>query len=434
MKKVSLMIISALVGIGYNSEAQIDNLSNVSSEWVRSSSRNAATDAADIVVYNPAGLTKLENGLHINFSNQFLFRKPKHQYNIGMGEGMREYEQQSSDPFLPNLFLTYKKDNWAIFTGAFMSGGGASIDYSKGSITTDLIGLQALGEAQGAYSAVKDQTLKASSVYLTTTLGGTYSFSEMISVALAIRYLNAKNTTDAGLTLSSSPFALDDMPLLLDAEYNASGFGEVISICLKPIDKFLFTVRYETKVKLDFTTKTNKDDFGVTVNDEKNRRDLPAVLAFGASYAINDQIKVLAEYNYYMQKNADWGKSSELTENTPLADLAGDAAAYAIGLEYKLTDKFLLSAGGGYTKFDYTNKEGYYASLGTIEVVPDDNWNINAGFKYKINKMLSVNAGYMQAIYNKDEHINALMAYPLEVDVTVNNSIRIASLGLNLTF
>lgn len=124
----------------------------------------------------------------------------------------------------------------------------------------------------------------------------------MISVALAIRYLNAKNTTDAGLTLSSSPFALDDMPLLLDAEYNASGFGEVISICLKPIDKFLFTVRYETKVKLDFTTKTNKDDFGVTVNDEKNRRDLPAVLAFGASYAINDQIKVLAEYNYYHRK------------------------------------------------------------------------------------------------------------------------------------
>ncbi|MBL0340743.1 MAG: hypothetical protein IPP71_07395 [Bacteroidetes bacterium] len=176
MKKISLILLSGLVFISYTAVAQIDNLSNMSSDWVRSSTRNAATDAADIVVYNPAGLTKLENGLHINFSNQFLFRKPSHQYDIGMGEGMREYEQQSADLFLPNLFLTYKKDNWAVFTGAFMSGGGASIDYSKGSITTDLIGLQALGEAQGAYTAVKDPTLKASSFYLTTTLGGTYSF------------------------------------------------------------------------------------------------------------------------------------------------------------------------------------------------------------------------------------------------------------------
>ena len=50
--------------------AQHDNLSNLSAEWVRTPARNAATDASDIVVYNPAGLVKLNNGFHINLGNQ----------------------------------------------------------------------------------------------------------------------------------------------------------------------------------------------------------------------------------------------------------------------------------------------------------------------------------------------------------------------------
>ncbi|MEP7264414.1 MAG: hypothetical protein ABI772_07950 [Bacteroidota bacterium] len=434
MKKISLLLVSGLFICGYTAVAQIDNLVNMSSEWIRSGARNAATDATDIVVYNPAGLTSLDNGFHINLSNQFVFRKPSHQFDIGLGEGVRKFEQESSDPFLPNLFMTYKKNKWALFTGAFISGGGATIDYSKGSITTDLIGLQALMGAQGAYMLIKDPSLKASSFYITTTLGGTYAFSKKISVAVAARYLSAKNTMKAGLTLTSSPYDLEDMPLALDAEFNATGFGEVISICVKPIDKLVMTARFETQVKLDFKTKTTTDDFGATVNDEKNRRDLPGVLAFGVAYGINDKLKVVGDFNYYMQKNADWGKSSELTENIPLAELAGNAASYAMGMEYNFTEKFLVSAGFGFTEFGYSNKDGYYSSLGTFEVVPDDNWNINAGFLYRASKMLSVNAGFMQALYKKDQHVNALMAYPMEVDVTVNNSISIASVGVNLSF
>ena len=54
--------------------AQHDNLSNLSAEWVRTPARNAATDANDIIVYNPAGLVRLNNGFHINLGNQSLFR------------------------------------------------------------------------------------------------------------------------------------------------------------------------------------------------------------------------------------------------------------------------------------------------------------------------------------------------------------------------
>ncbi|UCF55710.1 MAG: long-chain fatty acid transport protein, partial [Deltaproteobacteria bacterium] len=41
----------------------IDTKSNLSAEYIRTLNRNAATDSADAVVYNPAGVMKMEDGL-----------------------------------------------------------------------------------------------------------------------------------------------------------------------------------------------------------------------------------------------------------------------------------------------------------------------------------------------------------------------------------
>ncbi|MDO9264564.1 MAG: hypothetical protein Q7U02_11405, partial [Desulfosalsimonadaceae bacterium] len=64
--------------------AQIDQLSNISPEWIRTGNRNAATDSTDIVLYNPAGLPEMSEGIHLNFGNQSLFRSPEHSYNLGL--------------------------------------------------------------------------------------------------------------------------------------------------------------------------------------------------------------------------------------------------------------------------------------------------------------------------------------------------------------
>ena len=89
MKK--LILISFLF-ISVCSQAQIDNLINLSAEWMRTGARNAATNGTDIVAYNPAGLTNLDAGLHINFSNQTLFRNPSHSYDLGLGDGNKNFK------------------------------------------------------------------------------------------------------------------------------------------------------------------------------------------------------------------------------------------------------------------------------------------------------------------------------------------------------
>ncbi|MFI5219770.1 MAG: hypothetical protein ACHQNT_09805, partial [Bacteroidia bacterium] len=49
--------------------AQIDNLTNLSPEWIRSATRNAALDGTDIMAYNPGGMSRLKSGFHFSIGN-----------------------------------------------------------------------------------------------------------------------------------------------------------------------------------------------------------------------------------------------------------------------------------------------------------------------------------------------------------------------------
>ena len=433
MKRFRIIAAIAVLFITQGAYAQLDNLINSSAEWMRTPARNAATDAGDIVVYNPAGLVRLNNGFTINLGNQSLFRKPTHTYDLGMGAGEKSFHQEGADAFIPNLYASYKKDNWALFTGIFISGGGATANYPNGSINTDLIALQVLMQAQGAYSNTENQHLKASSSYLTSTIGTSYALNNRVSFAVAGRYINATNKTEAGMTLTQSPIGLPDAVMNLNTSDKASGFGAVLSTMIKATPKFDMTLRYETAVKLEFITSTKKDDFGVATDGTKSRRDLPAVLAWGGAYSASTSIKIYADVNYYFQKQANWSNSTVVTDEKKWSDLAGNAVAYNVGATFTTSPKLLVSIGGGYADNQYTDHNGYYTKLGAYEVAAEDNYNINTGFSYKANKSVTLTCGYMHTFYNT-QTIKALNAQPLDVDVKVKNSLDAFAIGANLQF
>lgn len=431
MKK--LILITSLF-IAVHSHAQIDNLSNLSAEWMRIGARNAATNGTDIAVYNPAGLTQLEGGLHINFSNQSLFRKPSHSYDLGLGEGEKSFSQSGSDPFLPELYFSYNKNSWAFFGGAYISGGGATINYPNGSLTTDLIALQVIQSAGGAYLNVMNPSLKANSMYMTLMGGAAFSASKTVSFSVSMRNIMAANKTEGGMTLTASPFDLPDQPLVNKYDENANGIGVTMGINIKCNEKLNLAGRYESQVKLDFETKQITDDFGITTDGQMNRRDLPALAAFGAAYQISNMIRSYFDFTYYFQENANWGLSSMATNEQPLSSLAGNVYNLGAGIECNISPKFTTSIGGGYSKFMYTNKEGYYTRIGSFEVMQDNNANINTGFSYQATKKMKVNAGYMHTFWAKDQTITALLAQPLDVNVKVNNSLNAIALGVEIGF
>ncbi len=431
MKK---LILISLLSISVHSHAQIDNLSNLSAEWMRTGARNAATNGTDIAAYNPAGLTNLDAGLHINLSNQSLFRNPSHSYDLGLGDGEKNFSQTGSDLILPELYFSYNKNRWAFFGGANISGGGATINYPKGSLTTDLIALQVIQAAGGAYMNMKNQSLKASSMYLTFTGGAAFSASKKISLSFSLRQISAANKTEGGMTMTASPFDLPDQPLVIKYDENANGTGVTFGFSINCNEKLNVAGRYESKVKLDFKTKQITDDFGITTDGQLNRRDLPAVAALGVSYKLSTMIRSYFDFNYYFQDQADWGKSTMATNEKSLSSLAGNVYSLGAGIECNISPIFTASIGGGFSKYMYADKDGYYTHLGTFEVMHDNNANINTGFAFQASKKMRINAGYMHTFWEKDQTIKALLAQPLDVNVKVNNSLNAIALGVELSF
>ncbi|MGI8891841.1 MAG: OmpP1/FadL family transporter [Bacteroidia bacterium] len=411
--------------------AQVDNLSNLSPEWIRSAARNASTDGTDAVVYNPAGAVMLTEGFHISAGNQSLFRKPTHEYDLGYGN--QKFSQDGSDAFLPNLFMSYNKNKMAYTGGVYVSGGGATASYPTGSITTDMIGMMSLMEAQGAYMMTKDNHFKASSYYITYMAGASYKASEKIAIGVNIKYLSGTNKVEAGTVLTGSPVEFPDMPLTYKTEDKASGIGATIGMYFNPCESTKFSIRYETMVPMEFKTKVITDDLGISEDGEKYHRDLPAVLALGVKHSFNDKFTTLADFNYYMQTGADWGKTMTMEGEKPTSDLAGNAATYALALEYKATDNFLFSIGSVYTNFGWENVDAYYTNAGAFETVPGNNLSLNTGFKYNLTPNIAFNAGMATTVWSEEMNVKALNFYPMDVDVKVNNKITAIAFGIDVS-
>lgn len=437
--KTNLIYAATILLVLFNvsiTSAQIDNLTNLSPEWIRSGARNASIDGTDIMVYNPGGVSRLKSGLHLSIGNTSFFRKPSHEYDYGMGQV--KYEQDGNDLAVPNIYASYNKNNLAVFGGMYIAGGGATANFPKGSISTDLITFSTLSYLYNAYGMPytngKDAYLKASSYYITTALGGAYSVNDKFSFGLFVRHLTAKNKAEAGVTITDAYEQLPDMPFALETNSNANGLGFVAGFDIKASENLNFAVRYESKVNLDFETELIKDDFGFTTDGEKSRRDFPAVLGTGISYSINEKFKTLVDFNYYFQKQANWGKTFVVDSEVENSELAGDASTYSISFEYRFTPKFLISLGGTYSLFNFENIEGYYANLGAFETVPGNNFAISTGFAYNATEKIRINAGFTKGIYEKDKKIAAMNFYPLATDVTVNNSISSFAIGVDFLF
>jgi len=94
---------------------------NQSASWVRLPSRNAST-SIDAVFYNPAGLTKIDNGFHLSVSNQSIFSSgvilndysgPGGTYGLNNNS----YKWKSNEALSPQIYGVYKHENISLSFG-----------------------------------------------------------------------------------------------------------------------------------------------------------------------------------------------------------------------------------------------------------------------------------------------------------------------------
>ncbi|HQJ09781.1 MAG TPA: outer membrane protein transport protein [Deltaproteobacteria bacterium] len=442
MKRFSIIsgVLAFLFLLAGQSYAQIDNLTNMSAEWVRMSNRNAATDAADIVVYNPAGLVSLSDGFHLNFSNQILVRKPEHSFTSPLTGERVSYEQDSPDWFVPNLYAAYTKGKLSIFAGVYIPGSAGSIDYPDGSITTEVLGANLFLNPEinlgvdpttgmgGIFSGVTEQHLKGTSVYLASSIGAAYEVTDMISLAAAVRNIYVNNKIKGGLTLTGTPGIVDDTILKVHVEQEDNGWGGVLGIQIRPDDKLNLALRYESPVKLNLETDIRDSDnisemAGLYTDGERNRRDFPGMVGAGVSYRFTPEFRGELDANYWFQKEANWGKS----DGRDIAHMAGDCWSVGVAGVYQASPKLEVSSGILYTIFRWDDMDAYYlASPGAVEIQYSDNLSLGLGLGYKVIPSLKLNLGANYTWW-KDESIEV----PGIGKVNMDNSSLIIAFGFD---
>jgi long-chain fatty acid transport protein len=113
---------------------------------------------------------------------------------------------------------------------------------------------------------------------------------------------------------------------------------------------------------------------------------MPAQLAIAASRTIADKVTVTVEWHHFFEKNAQNGF-------TAAGAVLGNTNEYLAGVEYKINNKWLVSAGYQFTDFNLDVTK--YSDLDFV----CEAHTIGLGFAYNFNEHIRLNAGVMKPLY-----------------------------------
>ena len=361
----------------------IENKHNWSAEWVRTLNRNAATDSADAVAYNPAGVMKMDNGFYLNLTGQYAL---KDYSNTFAGT---EYDTDEPD-FVPSLFGLYKQDKWAAYGAVTIVVAGGEVDYKNGDTTT-------FGLAQGIIAATPldtllDHRLKGESYFIGYTFGGAYTINDMVSVSLGLRYVDAfrEFKGHATLGIGAAP-GLFDTTFNVDFEETGDGWGGIIGVNIAPTEELNIGLRYETETGIDLKTKETTDDIGIVTDGFKRNRDLPALLGLGVAYTFNPKIRLEANLTYYFNDDADWDDNPITSGDETKKDNGYDIG---IACEYTFNPEWKASVGYMYTDV------GIKPDNMSIETPELDASTIAGGVAFKATPNWDFNFGILKTFYD----------------------------------
>lgn len=167
---------------------------NQSAAFIRTLNRNASTEV-DAAYFNPAGLTKLADGIYVDIANQSIWQK-KTITNSYQLLKKNEFVGNVQVLTFPTAYVVYKKSKLAVAAGVMPIGGGGSAEYDKGlpSFEIPVSNLKAALASQGVNDYTLDVSFSGSSIYLGAQGGVAYKVNDMLSVFGGARYVLAGNT------------------------------------------------------------------------------------------------------------------------------------------------------------------------------------------------------------------------------------------------
>jgi long-chain fatty acid transport protein len=361
----------------------IVNRQSLSMEYLRTFSRNGATDAADIAYYNPAGIMEMSDGTRLNVSGTYT--------NKVYANTLDGNRYESDLPSIgPAVYAMHKENQWAVFGGFNIPGGGGEVEFDQGSATTFLLAEQI--KALTVFDTTESMNLDGNSYYYGYFAGGAYEIFPKVGLACGLRYVDAAKEADGTVVLSVGGNSAT--PFNVKYDQTANGWGGILGLNLAPIDGLNVGLRYETPVKLDFETNVKNDDTGGAIpgitEGAELTEDLPGLLGLGVFYQIIPDLQACWSTTYYFEKAARWeGRLSG----------QGDSWETALAFEYDFTRQIRASLGYMYTE------TGIHGENILPEAPELDVRTFCGGVRYTPWEHLAVNLGIAKSIYDSEDTV-----------------------------
>ena len=399
-KKLGILAIAALLSTGAYA-ASIDHIQTYTPEYLGNQAQNGLINKSS-VYYNPAGLVHLDNGTYFHIGAQLAVGHEKMDYNG------KEYKADLLQ-YIPTLALYSVRDERTIFWTFSGIGGGGDLEYKDGvagtAVVPDILNSIAgniMGDKFTEAMRFKDtgSSAEGKSLYGQTTIGRAWKINDKLSMSIAGRAVLGMKKLKGDINVSS-PIS-DPIHADIDVDRTAWGLGAQIGFNYKATDRLNLAMRYDSRVKLNFKASGDEtpaqikfpglgyigdvnfsDFYPEYTPGTKTRRDLPAILALGASYKITDRWTTAISGNYYFNKDA---KMDRIAGQVKLANgaikLDGLKAEYdngweiALGNEYKLNEKWTLLG-----SVNYAHTGAKVSSYDDIEFALNS-ITVGAGLKY----------------------------------------------------
>lgn len=393
-KRFGILAIAALLSSGAYA-ASIDHIQTYTPEYLGNQAQNGLINKSS-VYYNPAGLVHLDNGTYFHIGAQLAVGHEKMDYNG------KEYKADLLQ-YIPTLALYSVRDERTIFWTFGGLGGGGDLEYKDGVAGTAVVP-DILNALTGNNFGFKDagSSAEGKSLYGQTTIGRAWKINDKLSMSIAGRAVLGMKKLKGDINVTSP--AADPIHADIDVDRTAWGLGAQIGFNYKATDRLNLAMRYDSRVKLNF--KASGDENHATINipslgehgnfgnvnfsdfypeykpGTKTRRDLPAILALGASYKVTDRWTTAISGNYYFNKDAKMDRVAGLVSLNNGLKLPGLKPEYdngweiALGNEYKLNEKWTLLG-----SVNYAHTGAKVSSYDDIEFALNS-ITVGAGLKY----------------------------------------------------
>lgn len=414
MKRIFSSIVAASLALSTFAGGLLTN-TNQSAAFVRNPMRYASLET-DAIYFNPAGTAFFKEGWAFSANWQMIWQDR----DVTSLLDKKTYKGEVYVPCMPTLMAAYKTGDWT-FSGFFgIPGGGGKCEFNDGlPMLNNMVngmfaqGLEGMGlNGVGGYTT--ESAFQSTQYMFSLQLGAAYKINENLSVYGGVRanYTNASyegtittsfkdGVTIGGYPIAATPAAPYEQAILaaapklaVDMTQSGLAFAPILGIDYK-VGNFNFAAKYEFRAvtTVENDTEEAPAQLPTFADGVTFRSDAPALLSLAGSWQVCPRLQVMAGWNYYFDKDA---KVESLLGGDNNKNLDDNTYELLAGVEFKLTDKWLLSAGIQYSNFGIT--DNYTSDLSFI----NDSFMTGVGAKYSINEQWDINFGACYANYAHD--------------------------------